>query len=370
MSPKRVIRCSSLPMLFKCARSLEEVDIEIDSVSGPADLGTAVHKAMSSIVHGDRPDIDMLALQFGVDKDELGRLVWYGRQAWSELKPSFPNPQDEVEVSAEGVLNGHIDLLSRTAGHARFLDWKTGRKEEADYYAQMAGYALCIACQFPPVDFVTGTVVWLRSQSVETYAFNRRDIDAFADRLQGLPNSEGFTYGEHCAHCRRSHECPALTAMARRDVAIFSADDVMAQVEAATPRELVHIRRRARALQSFADQLDESIRRRIAATGPLDSGDGYQLALVEENGKREVDALKAWPVLQGHLSDEEMAECVTVSARKADDAVAKKAGRGQGSGAKRRLASDLEAAGAVTQTKVQKLKEIRLPRQLKGVSDE
>jgi hypothetical protein len=218
---------------------------------------------------------------------------------------------------------------------------------------------------------VFASVVWLRSQTIETFRFAVADALAFVSRLMGtLSNGANrYTHGEHCAHCPRSHSCPALVAISRRDVAIFSAGEEEGAIAAATTEQVVSLRRRAKVLEAFAKSLDDSIRRRVAEDGPLDSGDGYELSLVEENGKREIDTLKAWPILQDRLTDEEIAGCVTVSARAADDAVAAKAGRGKGADAKRQLAAALEEAGAVTQPKVFKLKEIRQPRLLNGKDD-
>ncbi|MGH7879732.1 MAG: PD-(D/E)XK nuclease family protein, partial [Candidatus Binataceae bacterium] len=260
-------------------------------------------------------------------------------------------------------LTGHVDLVSIVDDHARLIDWKTGRNESADYYAQLAGYAMCLlgrGCKE-----ATASVVWLRSQTIETFRFERVDALEFDRKIQAHLGNARYSYGEHCAHCPRSHACEALVAISRRDVAVFSTmEDVDGAVQTAPAALVVAMRRRAKVIEAFAKSFDESVRRRIDASGPLDSGDGYALSLVEENGKREVDTLKAWPILQASLGDEEIAECVTVSARAADEAVAKKAGRGNGAAAKRKLAADLEAAGAVSQSTIQKLKEVRLPKEI------
>src|SRR5262249_41632206 len=142
-----IIRCSALPMLFACAHSQDDSDMLIESYNGASNLGTAVHDAMRSIVAGGAVDVHLLALRHNVDEKDLEPLVWYGRKAWEDLAPSFPNPETEVEVRQEGVsvrLVGHVDLLSIVEGHARLIDWKSGRREESDYYPQLAGYATCL----------------------------------------------------------------------------------------------------------------------------------------------------------------------------------------------------------------------------------
>lgn len=347
--------------------------IEHGSVGGPSDLGTAAHEALAEVIEGREPDLEIIALRHGVDLGELSTLVAVGRSAWNKLAPSYPNARTEVAVSAdeevtgqEGLrLVGHVDVLSEQwPEEARGIDWKSGRKEETDYYDQIAGYATCLILGhgFKRVVF---SVVWLRSMSIETFTFTREDAVKFAARVAAaLAPGASYRIGEHCPNCARSHNCPALIAAGRRDLALFAGADAGEIIAAAPSEQLVALRRKVRTLVSFAESLDDAIRRRVATDGPLDSGDGYSLQLVEENGKREIDTIKAWPVLQAALTDEELAPCITVSARAVDDAVAKKAGKGKGAAAKREIAAALEQAGALTQPKVTKLKEVRAPRAL------
>lgn len=109
------IRCSSLPLLFSCRPALDG-DLRIDERNEAADLGSAAHEAMEAIVAGLRPDLDAIANRWTCNRDELGRLAWYGTKAWEALAPSFPDPLSEAQVSATvggGIeLTGHVDLLS------------------------------------------------------------------------------------------------------------------------------------------------------------------------------------------------------------------------------------------------------------------
>jgi hypothetical protein len=269
-------------------------------------------------------------------------------------------------------ITGHIDVLSLVSGafanEARFLDWKSGRNEESDYYAQLLGYAACLILGHG-AERAVGTVVWLRSQTIETFTFTRADALEFVERLKAQRDNPRYSTGGHCAHCPRSHSCEALLAIGRRDAVIFGNKDlshtIASGVAKATPAELVSYLRRFKVLKKFGEALEEGIRRRIAEEGPLDSGDGYDLSLVEEPGGRDIDTLKAWPVLQERMTDEEIAGCVTVSASKAEDIVAKKTERGYGAEARRKLAEALEEAGAVTHKTRTILREVRRPRVLK-----
>jgi hypothetical protein len=366
------LRCSGLPMFLACAHSQDALPLLIEAHNGASDLGNGAHDAMRSIVKDMPVDVEAMALRHFVDPKELGPLVTFGYKAWDELRDAFPLPETEVEValplSDEIHLSGHIDLLSvvlaEDAHHGRFIDWKSGRKESSDYYAQMAGYATALILSRGLAD-ATGTVVWLRSQTIETFRFTQADALAFVERLGAHVRNGRYRHGEHCAYCPRSHDCPALVAVTRRDAAMFAmgAEVVDALVQQAPPAVIVDARRRLKVIETFAESFDKACRRRIRAEGPLDSGDGTLLSLVEENGKREVDTEKAWPILQDMLGDD-LASCVTVSAARADEVVAKKAGKGKGAAAKRALAAALEEAGAVTQPKIPKLKEVRKDRAL------
>ena len=367
-----VLRCSSLPMYLACAHSQDEEPLQIEAYNAASDLGTAVHDAMRSIVKGLPVDVQVLALRHGVDAKDLGPLVAFGYKAWNggedqePLRDAYPLPETEVtvEVQLERLrLTGHIDLLSVIGVQGRLLDWKSGRKESSDYYAQLLGYAVCLLLGRGLAE-VVATVVWLRSQTVETYRFTRDEAYAFVDRLVTHRRNGRYRHGEHCGYCPRSHDCEALVAIARRDAAIFSEADVEQLVREAAPEALVDGRRRLKVIEAFSKSYEDALRRRIRAEGPLDAGDGKMLALVEENGKREIHAAKAWPVVQPLLEDmseEQLNGVLTISAASLDEVVAKRAGKGKGAAAKRALRAELEVAEALTQGTVQKLKEIDKP---------
>jgi hypothetical protein len=345
--------------------------VSITSSHEAATAGTAAHEAMRAVVSGLDPDLDELARRHGVDRDELGRLVWYGRKIWTELAPSFPDPETEVTVTG-GSLTGHVDLLSlyrsdptlvlcdRAAG----IDWKSGRKD-SDYFHQVAGYAYCVLSEHSEVDEITFSVAWLRDCEVETYVFTRVQLEAWrAGLVNAMDSPDDFRTGPQCECCPRSTNCPALMAVVRRDVEMFSAEEPGALLDGATPDQLIAVLRRAKSVAKFAEGAEKLIRERVRASGPLVGSDGTKIALVEEPGARVIDTALAWPVLQERLTDDEIAKAVKVSITKAQDAVAEKAPpRGKGA-AKKELSEALDAAGAVTQTTIEKLKTIRPPREI------
>lgn len=357
------IRCSSLPLLFACRPALEG-DLRIDERNEAADLGSAAHEAMEAIVGGVRPNLDAIAQRWSCNRDELGRLAWYGAKSWEELAPSFPDPETEVEVMAtfgDVRLTGHVDLRAHPADtDANVVDFKTGRVDR-DYYHQLAGYGSCVLKINPQLERVVVSIVWLRDQTIETYVIDRAVSDQWIARLGTQLSRTQFVTGDHCRHCPRSHSCPAVQAKAAEGIAILTGEPRLS-LEGLPSADVVALYRRARLVEKVAESMVASIRLHVIQHGPQDSGDGTALQVVEENGGRDIDVGKAWDIIQARLPDADaMSSVLRVSATALDEAVVKAAGRGKGADAKRALAAELAAAGAVTMKKLQKMTEKRLP---------
>lgn len=368
------LRCSALPRAFRCAASLHDGELRIDAAGDEAALGTATHELLAQAVRGDVAsaaalDADLAAVRHGVDRDELGRLTYFGVQAWHQLRESYPEPIVEELLTAEFrsvTLTGHIDVLSvrSDARKAALLDWKTGYKD-ADYLAQLTGYAVLVALNHPTVEAVTATIAWLRPGEIETYAFTRRELFEWQDRLLAeVVAWDGATYrpGGHCAGCRRAHDCPARTAMVRAAVADLTGGE-MAQRLSSGLSDLpgpaaADIYARVQLIERACEAFRDALRERVAVSGPIDTGRGSHLALVETQRSR-IDALKGWHVIDERLNDGELADCITVHKSKLEDAVARKAGRGRGAAAKRQLIAELEAAGALDRFSIFSLRELR-----------
>jgi len=188
-------------------------------------------------------------------------------------------------------------------------------------------------------------------------------VDQWLARLRAQLAKTTYSTGRHCETCPRSHSCPAVAAKAREAVALLR--DPPADLTALSSAEVVSLYRQARLLEKVADEAVKAIRLHVVNCGPQDSGDGTALQIVEENAGRDIDVAKAWDIIQARLPEpEQMASVLKVSASALDDAVAKAAGQGKGAAAKRELAAELEAAGAVTMRKVSKLSEKRLPKEI------
>jgi len=316
------LRCSGLPLLFACPQSAND-SLRVGTVNEAANVGSACHEAMTSIVFGYDPGLDGISDRWTVDRDELGRLAWYGRKAWAELAPGFAAPESEVSVALAGDgfdLTGHIDLQGGDDGRSvAILDWKTGRLD-GDYYHQLAGYAACKILG-EGYEEVRASVIWLRDQDVETYVFTRRDIEAWILRLVSVLSQRTGEYrlGGQCGYCPRSHSCPAVKAAARASIAVFQGSDLAAEAVGATldglaPAQRVALYRQAKLLERLTAGALSAIRLNVIQSGGvLDGGDGTELRIVEENGRREIDTLKAWPVLIRLLGDDQAADVISIS---------------------------------------------------------
>lgn len=367
-----VLRCSALPRAFACPPSVlgEELEVRVGGAEG--EMGNAGHEAMAAVVDDERVDLDAIAARWGTDRDELGRIVWYGRRVWEEIGRYFRGPlRREVALRVElGDLTivGHADLLSAPGEVVSGLDWKFGWLD-LDYYDQVAGYATCqILAPRSQVREVNMTVVWARDQQVETYRFNRERCEAWVEGLRQrvLARPGAYRVGPQCTWCPRSHACEAMQARARLDVAIFGnvalRDQIAAGLENLPQAEVVAMLRRGKVVVTAYEAFREAVRRLVETRGNLDSGDGYVVRIAEENGRRQISTERAWNILKEEFTPAEMNEIFEARASVMDEIAATKAGKGNGAAAKRALQDRLVAAGAIDQKPVRKLKETRKPK--------
>jgi hypothetical protein len=351
------MRCSSLPMAWICPGSIRANDgVLIDTHHDAADDGTDAHRLMASWPDGNAPKsiVDELSSDARISYFTAAKM-------WREnISEWMPNSEAEKFMEHAG-LSGHVDRLSvvHSKRTAVVLDLKFGRKD-SNYKHQGFGYAWLVFNAFvgtDDIDTVTVHFAWARTQELESYTVARERADQWnRERIERIERWDGkFSTGDHCAHCPRLSTCPAQRQLVRRDVETLTTVGIP-DVTAMDSAQLVDFHRRLAVLDAVLKSAKASTRLEVEKRGDVLSGDGHVLHLVEENAKREVDTLKAWGVLTMHLDRDELATCISVSISDVEQAVAKKAGRGKGAGAKRALAAELEAAGAIKQGKITKLK--------------
>ncbi len=352
------IRCSSLPAAFKCGGSVRQPLLPVDEVNEAADMGTAAHEASRPLAEGrgiQWEELPALAKRHGVSLEELRMLCGIVQRLWPQIAEHFPLAETEValefEVLPGVILSGHLDV----AVTAAFLDWKFGRVDR-DYSQQINGYSALKLLADPTLEKVDGHVVWVRDGELESYSMDRAQLAEWLEDLRAKVVEWDGVYrpGPHCPHCRRSHECKAANALARRDMAALLDQDDATDLTQLAPEAIVAILEGAKRAAAIGERVKKAIKDYVAAHGPVVSDAGT--LSIKLKPRREVDTVAAWTVLQdAGFQDEDFAEVIKISLSKAEKHIAAKAGKGKGAGAIRQLGAALEAANAVRQNPTEEL---------------
>lgn len=363
------LRCSALPLAMTCPGSVRPEGLTIDESGAASAAGDAAHEGLADLVETGRMawgDVTALARRHGADEGEVRALLSLGVALWREVGAMFPAAASERELTYRDpggafVLTGHADVVAWLPGRVRVADWKTGRRD-ADYREQLVGYCVLALGEGESfgADAADAFVLWLRDGEVERHGMRRRDVAAWLDRVRRRVVDWNGRYhvGPHCAHCPRSHECPAGRALARRDV--VAVRDVAPYklegdaLERLSPDDLVELLGQADHVAAIAGRVRAAIRTLVKSRGEV-VGSSKRLSLQHEE-RRELDVLAALPVLEAAgLTDDDLAEVITLSLAVAENIVAKRAPRGKGAATVRALDAALEQAGAIRTTTTTKL---------------
>ncbi|MFH0982810.1 MAG: DUF2800 domain-containing protein [Planctomycetota bacterium] len=366
----QTIRASFLAIAAKCPASLA-VDEGLRVTSQDADVtrtGSAVHEVCRIIVAtSERPQeaVTAAAARNAADPDDVGRMTWRAFQWWDANKGAYAGARTEARMELQAgayALTGHADVLSLPSGtEARLVDWKSGYLTEADAEPQMRGYALLAARQFG-VQTVTATVVWLRDETEQTWTWTAEELAAWWREIVGAwMHWDGNTYiaGDHCRYCPRLTGCPAQRALMRATVADLEGVDAQdaSQIE---PAKVGAMYGRVQVVEQLCERFRNLARAIVAASGPIPTGDGRELALVEQV-REVIDPLAAWDTLLDAIGAEELAGACQISKTAVLSAVSDKASRGQKGKAKDALMGDLRAKGAVKMSTIEQLRLRSLP---------
>ena len=368
-----IVRCSSLPLALRCARSAGDPEgVLIDEDTDAARIGTAVHEGLSAwCVRGEREDPNDLCFRQGLGFEhapEVGILLGCGRKLWESIKGVFPPDETYAEFAVSFTLHGvqgrgHLDLLRIDGRTAHVLDWKTGRRQD-DYQDQMAGYVAGVFEAFPEVDEVVVYVGFLRQGFVETLRFHRADMAIFAARVSPLADADPpYRPGSHCGRCKRRWSCPAHIDMARGSLAILTregsplADIAVDADPEAIGRDLVEKLEFVKHIERVCQKAREAIKAEVHRLGgKVPIGAGRALAVVPVEKREIVDAVKALEIVREKFGDEGVGAVVEIGVGSIDDLVAEHAPKGKGAQMKRDMAAALEACGAMRRVTTHQLK--------------
>lgn len=353
---------SRMPLFMHCSQSAVDPAIKIGHDSVAAFNGSVVHRALSRYVEiGQRTKFN---------DSELQMLFNSGAALWDENAPYMPNPMTEQKIDivlAGQKIAGTLDVCSVQEDTALVYDHKSGRVE-TDNKWQNLFYALCVAralgCRRAWI--MTG---WLRSMSIERYAYDPDELDEAERRIADQLKSDAYSPGEHCVYCARRFECDARHAEARMAIRDLDGIDTEYAQKYLAVREiggakLREIDQRVKILNEAIKAWDEAKRTEIRAAGPLDYGNGEQLALVESPNGYDFDVPATLAILRERFGSEAVDTAIKLSAEGvknlAGDAAPPK-GKGKAIAA---LIEDLTASKAATPKTVFKLKVTKAEREI------
>jgi hypothetical protein len=122
---------------------------------------------------------------------------------------------------------------------------------------------------------------------------------------------------------------------------------------------VVDLYRKTKVILAAVGQFHDWLRVEVEANGPVESGDGTALSLVE-SVRDVIDPLAGWTILAERLSPVELAACLTVGKTRLLEAIGEKApphGKGK---ARMELMAALEAAGAINHKTIKSMRECRV----------
>ena len=348
MTPRPLppVRSSSVPAAYHCPMSIVLGPKAPGSRSGASDKGTLIHQRLAAVVLGSDPIFE------GLDADERG-LFASGLNIWNALKKVVvdgepligPHPLTEYPVGPDDR-RGHVDVLDLSSpGRITAIDWKSGYREHADAFLQLADYlALAMqqapACLEPAVERFIGIIAWLRSGEYETREFTRQELEehlARVDRQRRMAAEMielggedevllgAYTTGPHCSLCRCHAICPAINhSLAAVD---WSAESLIA---GKSDKAIVELRGIVALAKRRIDDFEKAVRARVEINGPMPLGDGRELALVPQDRREIVCGSRTWTVLTetGGLSTGDIAAILSIGNGDLKAAISAKAPRG------------------------------------------
>ncbi len=342
------IRCSSTDRVLACASSLTPTDHPYTPNNAEAREGHAAHAALAVMVAGATPDIEAIATEYQVDRDELASLVSRGRKAWSELRGFFPEAVPERhmahEIAHDVDLRGTADVASIVEAATAVLDWKAGWRS-SEHPGQLKSYAY-LASTFTNHEYVLAVEVWLRLGTFRVHRWSRAELEAHAAQLVAQTTRIGKQWGPSPSACQY---CPLqLTCKARADYLTGGADGLVPFAGNRYPvsRELIgQLWEKRTALRRALDRFD-ALADAMLDEGPIPLDDGRELRRVTSERTR-IRSVAAMQFLRERLSSEQADEVISVSKSALANALKAGAPRGKGAAAIREGMAELERLGAL-----------------------
>ena len=348
------VRPSAMGRLKECASSAGNPEAIHDPASEAQRSGSAAHEGIwHRISTGEDPDLAAVAKKWGLlDDSEVVIPYAMFRRAWTQLEPHFPDPQAELAVTSD-LTAGTADLVSIGSDRTSVLDWKTGRMLGSHRYQLMA-YAYCLRHEYgmPSEGVIRGATVHLRHEHWTVDEFSDADLDGFAAMVREQVDRIGTHYaaGEHCTFCPSRLGCQTQAAYVRHAIATLSDQEIEpARLAALYPQ----YKQAMAALEAYKTALNAAV-----ARGPLPMGDGKVLRMQEQT-RKSIRPLEAWPVLQEHMTNEELASTIRIGKGAVERIVKDRAARGDKAKSAAALIDRLSEAGAIDEAVFTRLEVVR-----------
>lgn len=368
------VRASAADRAWDCTESLLSGDGPLVSPTGEAaELGSAFHEWART--RNDGADLNEIVTRYGVDAEDLDRLVAYAMIAERDLRKWFVGATSERSMEHREEwdcppytkihLTGTVDRAEVVNERGAILDYKTGRVETG-YEHQQRTYGFLWLCENPDIIEVQSATVHVAHGYWRGRTYTRSQLLAWwHDFKRRLANGVGrFSPGDHCSFCPRRPTCPGVEAYEQSalDLVIDAGvtdkplkltvenKEVVGPQLAETRHSVVYIKKRC---EEFLDVLRE----KVIEVGDLPAGDGRVLRIVPQH-RQHLDTLRAWAILSATIGDEALAEACEIHLNKCKQFVRDAAPRGSKGQAATDLVDELDKAGAVTTRIVKQLREV------------
>ena len=358
------VRCSILPRIMQCNASSVEPQIKINPSSQPADLGTATHSLLASMLDGVTVTDDMItetADEHGVDETDLAQAYYAGVRLWEQYKGKITvsgiEAKYEMELGENVTLTGTADMIGYIDGNTDkpiVWDWKTGRAEKS-FNDQLLGYAI-LGRYTSSSETVKVATAYTTLGAVSIAEYDREQIEAHKQAIIDAVTDPNPTYRPSesvCMYCPRSGECPAKKEMQRSAGEDMRVVVGMAESNVVAPVALASLYSQSRVLKKTLDDYEKQLKQAIedCKDGMIVCADGSTVSL--EDGKRST-IYYAPEIIARYIGDEAIPATITKDAL--SEAIGATAKRGEKGKKIKACLDELADGGYVKETTFKKLK--------------
>jgi len=350
-----MLSASGVPRALRCVASLVLPRTLVASDYAEAGIEWHAENESAADTGGELPDaVSALILE----DDELVTEQPFAYNVATDTARQLPRGKRRDYNTTPFEIPGTPDLVIRGNGRVVVVDYKgIAEVDSAERNAQVATYALMVARAWG-VDEVEIAIVYRASWRRPSYAtLTALDLDAHASRLKQLQldvtkareNPLAWVRsGSWCRFCEAALGCPEWTALRKQ----AANGELAVVVEAAIPfpddNEAADAWDLLQRIKMLAGRLEGALRMR-AKERPIPLPDGMVLAEVEKEGKRKIDADKAYALMRERFGQEIADAAVRRSvAQSWIESALKDAGVKGAAKHKDSIVKQLEESGAVT----------------------